>query len=428
MGMIRSSKLLVVFAVVFAVAVDGCKAEVTPAKRVRIFDVTKYGAKGDGKPIYDEDGESINGLKIVRAWIDACQYTKGPTKVLIPKGTFVVAQVYFSGPCKSHVTVELQGSIVPDPDITQFPNHELLNFQQVDGVTLTGPGYIDAKICGPPRRKGSNRDIDFFSLMPLIKFYNATNAVVDGINCANPAAFHVLVVLSRNITIKNVKFDADFLAPQSDTSGVYISNSKQVTVSNSFIRTGDNCIIIAPGSNQVNITGLTCSAGQGISIGADQFDSIAKDLDVKNVTVKNCTFKETTFGVSLFPRPQVHKTRVSNILFEDLLMDKVNHPIVIHQQMPPRHDNKTIQAKVKDVHIKSINGTTTSRVGVTISCNPKLPCEGIKVTDVHLKYVGKSSLRKVPSEISPKCSNPKVLFEGKHDHLSCASSIVKLGI
>ncbi|XP_074310416.1 exopolygalacturonase-like [Silene latifolia] len=427
MGMIASCKWLVVLVIIFALSFDGSEAAVTPAKRVRVFDVTKYGAKGDGKPVY-EDGDSINRLPIMKAWSAACEYTKGPAKVLIPNGTFVVAQVWFNGPCKSHVTVELQGTIVPDPDISQFPNAQLLFFQLIDGVTLTGSGFIDAKIRGPPKSQDPNRDIDFFNLMPLITFYNSTNAVVDGINCANPAAFHVLVVLSRNITIKNVRFDADFLAPQSDTSGVYISNSKQVTVSNSFIRTGDNCINIAPGSDQVNITGLTCSAGQGISIGADPFHGRAKDLDVKNVTVKNCTFKETTYGVSIFPRPQVHKTRVSNILFQDLLMDKVNHPIVIHQQMPPRHDNKTIQAKVKDVHIKSINGTTTSRVGVTVSCNPKLPCEGIEVTDVHLKYVGKSSLGKVSSDFSSKCSNPQVLLEGKHDLLSCASSIVKLGI
>ncbi|KAK9690787.1 hypothetical protein RND81_09G153900 [Saponaria officinalis] len=399
----RSGKLTVVFGVVLlalafshrATAARASPGRATAAESVRVFDVTKYGAKGDGKPHYDENDESINGLNVMGAWIDACKYEKGPSKVLIPNGTFVVAQVYFSGPCKSHVTVELHGSIVPDPDISQFPNAMLLNFQDVDGVTLTGPGFIDAIVRGPPKSEDSNREIDFFNLMPLIRFYNTTNAVVDGIHGKNPAAFHTLVVLSRNITIKNVRFDADFLAPQSDTSGVYISASTQVTVSDSFIRTGDNCIIIAPGSSHVHVNNVTCSAGQGISIGADPFDD--NTLDVKNVTVKNCTFKETTFGVSLFPRREAKQSTVSDIVFEDLVMEKVNHSVVIHQQMPPRGDKaptekRLIQAKVKKVHIKNINGTTTSRHGVTISCNPKLPCEGIQVTNVHLKYLSKSHL------------------------------------
>ncbi|KAL9238386.1 hypothetical protein vseg_012816 [Gypsophila vaccaria] len=393
-AVIRSGRLLFVFGVVLALAfgqrVAGARGRVgrvTAPESVRVFDVTDFGAKGDGKPIYDEDGESINGLKVMAAWRAACEYTKGPSKVLIPNGTFVVAQTHFSGPCKSHVIIELCGSIIPDPDVSQFPNALLLNVQEVDGVTLTGPGFIDASNRGAPRSKDSRRDIDFFELMPLITFYNATNAVVDGINCRNPAAFHVLVVLSRNITINNVRFDADYLAPQSDTSGVYISASTQVTVSNSFIRTGDNCIIVAPGSTQVHVNNVTCSAGQGISIGADP---ISDALDVKNVTVKNCTFKGTTFGASIFPRQEANPSKVSDIVFEDLVMEKVEHSVVIHQQMPPR-PNKSIQVKVENVHIKNIIGTTTSRHGVITSCNPKLPCEGIQVSDIHLKYLAKSS-------------------------------------
>ncbi|KAL9238387.1 hypothetical protein vseg_012816 [Gypsophila vaccaria] len=354
-AVIRSGRLLFVFGVVLALAfgqrVAGARGRVgrvTAPESVRVFDVTDFGAKGDGKPIYDEDGESINGLKVMAAWRAACEYTKGPSK---------------------------------------FPNALLLNVQEVDGVTLTGPGFIDASNRGAPRSKDSRRDIDFFELMPLITFYNATNAVVDGINCRNPAAFHVLVVLSRNITINNVRFDADYLAPQSDTSGVYISASTQVTVSNSFIRTGDNCIIVAPGSTQVHVNNVTCSAGQGISIGADP---ISDALDVKNVTVKNCTFKGTTFGASIFPRQEANPSKVSDIVFEDLVMEKVEHSVVIHQQMPPR-PNKSIQVKVENVHIKNIIGTTTSRHGVITSCNPKLPCEGIQVSDIHLKYLAKSS-------------------------------------
>uniref|UniRef100_A0A803LA13 Uncharacterized protein n=1 Tax=Chenopodium quinoa TaxID=63459 RepID=A0A803LA13_CHEQI len=315
-----------------------------------IFDVTKFDAKGNGKPEYTEDGENSNSLAFIQAWQKACN-SIGPSKLVIPKGTFVVAQVLFAGPCQSHVTVELHGTILADPDPSVFPNQELIVFQQVEGATFTGTGAINVN--QPPLAADPEKDFS-------IKFSNATSCVVDGIHSMNPSAFHLLVENSHNISIINTNFEATTVKPNTHSNAIYISGSSLVAVSNSRIKSGDDCITVSGGSSDISITGVTCVAGQGISVGA-QLDGFHPDYNVK----------------------------------------KPNY------------------AKITNVHFKNIRGTTTSNTPLSFACNKAAPCDGIEVVDVFLNIT--STIGKIANNIlSASCANAKVVFSGKHDGLNCA--------
>ncbi|XP_021763032.1 exopolygalacturonase-like [Chenopodium quinoa] len=379
-----------------------------------IFDVTKFDAKGNGKPEYTEDGENSNSLAFIQAWQKACN-SIGPSKLVIPKGTFVVAQVLFAGPCQSHVTVELHGTILADPDPSVFPNQELIVFQQVEGATFTGTGAINVN--QPPLAADPEKDFVFSEIMPSIKFSNATSCVVDGIHSMNPSAFHLLVENSHNISIINTNFEATTVKPNTHSNAIYISGSSLVAVSNSRIKSGDDCITVSGGSSDISITGVTCVAGQGISVGA-QLDGFHPDYNVKKVTVKSCTFKGTQFGARINPRPTDKPGEVSNIIFEDLTMDQTLNPIVIKQDYPPIPD-KPNYAKITNVHFKNIRGTTTSNTPLSFACNKAAPCDGIEVVDVFLNIT--STIGKIANNIlSASCANAKVVFSGKHDGLNCA--------
>ncbi|KAK2663000.1 hypothetical protein Ddye_001574 [Dipteronia dyeriana] len=67
-----------------------------------VFDVRKYVAKADGK--------SDISKALCSAFIDACACPT-PSKVLIPKGTFMFAQVSLEGPCKATVTIVVRGKL-----------------------------------------------------------------------------------------------------------------------------------------------------------------------------------------------------------------------------------------------------------------------------------------------------------------------------
>ncbi|KNA12651.1 hypothetical protein SOVF_124140 [Spinacia oleracea] len=407
---IKTKILFLVLGLVFCLY-EVTKVAATPGAS-SVFDVTKFGAKGNGKPEYTEDSEDANSLAFIQAWQKACN-SIGPSTLLIPKGTFVVAQVLFAGPCQSHVTVELQGNILADSDPSMFPNQELIVFQQVEGVTFTGVGSINvnqpAQPCDP------EKSFEFSEVMPSIKFSNATGCKMNGIHSMNPSAFHVLIENSHDISILNSKFEATTVKPNTHSNGVYISGSSLVSVTNSLIKTGDDCITVSGGSTDVTITGVTCVAGQGISVGA-QLDGFHPDYNVKGVKVKGCTFKGTTFGARINPRPADKPTQISNIIFEDLTMDQTVNPIAVKQNYPPAPE-KAILAKITDVHFKNIKGTTTTKAALSFACDKATSCEGIEVVDVLINFTETGKV--VQNVLSASCANAKVMFTGNDGGLNC---------
>ena len=80
----------------------------------------------------------------IQAWRAACD-SSGVTRVIIPKGNFVIGPVLFSGPCKSKVTVEIQGTVLANTDISLYPEPFVIMFENVNDVTLTGTGIVDGQ-------------------------------------------------------------------------------------------------------------------------------------------------------------------------------------------------------------------------------------------------------------------------------------------
>ncbi|KAE9451851.1 hypothetical protein C3L33_16248, partial [Rhododendron williamsianum] len=73
--------------------------------------------------------------------------------------------------------------------------------------------------------------------------------------------------------------------------------SSGVTVLNSRIATGDDCISIGPGSSNLWIENVACGPGHGISIGSLGWE--LQEPGVQNVTVKTVTFTSTSNGVRI---------------------------------------------------------------------------------------------------------------------------------
>lgn len=80
----------------------------------------------------------------IQAWKAACNGV-GATRVLIPKGSFVTGPVVFVGPCKAQVTVEIQGTWLANTDISLYNEPQVILFQNVDGLVITGTGVIDGQ-------------------------------------------------------------------------------------------------------------------------------------------------------------------------------------------------------------------------------------------------------------------------------------------
>ncbi|XP_074278994.1 exopolygalacturonase-like [Silene latifolia] len=383
-----------------------------------VFDVTKFGAKGDGKPVYNEDGESSVGMAFIQAWLKACN-SIGPATVLIPKGTYAVAQVIFNGPCQSSVTVELQGNIIADPDVSQFPNNQLLVFEEVEGAKLVGGGSIAAtRPSSQVTPMDPEKPFVYSELMPSVSLLKVVKFEMSGVRSLNPESFHVLVDNSHEVSITNVNFDSTNMRPVARSDAIFISMSSLVTVTNSQIKVGDACVTVSGGSKDVTISGLTCNYGHGIRVGAQAHET--PDYNVNKVKVTNCTFKATKSAVTINPRPQSALGQVSDINFEDLVMDQVHTALTIKQDYLSTPD-KPHNAKVSNIHFKNIKGTSIANIAVSFTCSKRTPCEGIEIADIDLKYTGQSLMGKLFSHMAI-CDNAKVAFIGKHDTLNCKSN------
>lgn len=82
----------------------------------------------------------------MKAWNAACNY-RGTSKLLIPGGTYMAGQVAFQGPCNSPnpVTVEVQGIIKAQTDISEYSSQEWFSFESINGLVVTGGGTFDGQ-------------------------------------------------------------------------------------------------------------------------------------------------------------------------------------------------------------------------------------------------------------------------------------------
>ncbi|GMQ08862.1 hypothetical protein CsSME_00052416 [Camellia sinensis var. sinensis] len=221
-----------------------------------VVDVTKFSAK--------PDGESNSAMAFIQACNAACKSSTGPSNLVIPPGRFMVGKTIFKGPYSSNpVTVEIQETILANSNMSEFGGRACLLFQDVDGLTVLGGGIFDGQ--GQSTWLYSNYRSPDNCNSPLsisIKVQKVTNAVIWDINLVNSKGFHMTITSCSNFVVERLNITASENSLNPDEK--HISCSDQVRVSNSIIRTSDDCISIGEGLSNVNISGITCGPGHGI--------------------------------------------------------------------------------------------------------------------------------------------------------------------
>lgn len=116
-----------------------------------------------------------------------------------------------------------------------------------------------------------NFDVDFNFLSKIIYIslilqtlgiYHSQNIVIRNLRSLNSQMFHILLYACTNAKLQGVSVSAPRLSPNTD--GIHLSSSTGVTILNSKISTGDDCISIGPGSSNVWIEKVVCGPGHGI--------------------------------------------------------------------------------------------------------------------------------------------------------------------
>lgn len=101
------------------------------------YNVVSFGAKPDGKTDATQ--------AFVKAWASACSSSAGASTIYVPKGRFLLKATVFRGPCKSRITVQIDGTLVAPLDYRALGNSGYwILFIQVNNVAVYG-GTLDAK-------------------------------------------------------------------------------------------------------------------------------------------------------------------------------------------------------------------------------------------------------------------------------------------
>eukprot|EP00253_Pinus_taeda_P022560 PITA_22560 len=363
-----------------------------------IFNVMDYGAHAGG---LKDDRTAF-----VKAWEAACNACSNAV-LRVPLGkTFLITPVTFSCDCKSHISVEISGTIIA-PKQSAWNSSELnqwIRFYGISGLTIEGGGVIDgqgqdwwSKSC-----KVHNQQAMTIS--------GCSNVLIKNLKFVNSQRMHLVVVDSSDIQLSGPQIQADEKSPNTD--GIHLQRVKNAQINNCVIETGDDCISISSGSSNINTKNITCGPGHGISIGS--LGNTGEEAKIDDIVVQNITFVGTSNGARI-KTWQGGSGYARNITFEDIIVHNVKNPIIIDQYYCDSASPCKIQqsaVQIQDITYRNIQGTSSTNVAVNISCSETVWCTGITLTNVEItsttankvKWVCANALGKAPgTTLPPSC-------------------------
>ncbi|KAL5580083.1 hypothetical protein UlMin_012525 [Ulmus minor] len=352
------------------------------AANITDYNVLSFGAK--------PNGVTDSTQAILKTWVAACASTDAAT-IYIPKGRYLLHPLAFEGEdCKSSdITFRIDGTLVAPADYRILGQAEnWLSFYRVNRVSIIG-GALDAKGASLWTCKAAG-GTNCPNGATTLSFSYSSNIKVIGLLSLNSQMFHIVVNHCQDVHMEGVKVIANGNSPNTD--GIHVQFSKNVTILNSSIQTGDDCISIGPGTQNLWIEHIACGPGHGISIG-----SLAKDLEeegVQNVTVKAAVFTGSQNGLRIKSWARPSKGFVQGIQFLNVVMRNVQNPVLIDQHYCPHNINcpKDVSGiKIKDVLYRNIRGTSATAVAIKFDCSARNPCTGIKLEDVNLSYLNQAA-------------------------------------
>ncbi|XP_021283060.1 polygalacturonase-like [Herrania umbratica] len=378
------------------------EVDIITSTSTKTVNVDDFGATGDGH----DDTQAFE-----KAWKEACS-SKGTVVLEVPEGkSYLLRPVRFSGPCKSNLTIQIYGTIEASDDRSDYKedSRHWLIFDNVHNLLVEGGGNINGngKIWWQNSCK-INKDLPCKDAPTALTFYKSKNLRVKDLNIQDAQQIHVSFDECTNVQASNLTVTAPEKSPNTD--GIHVTHTQNIQITNSVIGTGDDCISIVSGSQNVQAMDITCGPGHGISIGS--LGSRNSKAYVSGVTVDGAKLSGTTNGVRI-KTWQGGSGSASNIKFQNIEMVNVTYPIIINQNYcdqdkPCKEQSSAVQ--VKNVLYENIKGTSASEVAIKFDCSESHPCEGLVLQNVCLQEQGDETAKAVcnnvklsEEDVSPQC-------------------------
>ncbi|MFB9263014.1 glycoside hydrolase family 28 protein [Bradyrhizobium erythrophlei] len=243
----------------------------------------------------------------------------------------------------------------------------LISFSKTRGGGIYGGGIIDGQGGAPmvgstetwwqlarrAQNEGGNQNIP-----RLIQIDHAQDITFHGITLRNAANFHVAMNRVEGATFWGVTIDAP--ADARNTDGIDPGASQDVTITHSFIRTGDDNVAIKAGNNgstrHISIIDNYFGWGHGMSIGSEV------NSGVSDILVHGLTLDGTTSGLRI--KSDVSRGGlVERVTYENVCLRGNRWPIVFDTRYDPHAQGDSIPTYRQIVlrHVRGDKGALMMR-------------------------------------------------------------------
>jgi polygalacturonase len=308
-------------------------------------DVHAFGAAGDG---VTDDTAAIQ---------TAVNLLPENGRLYFPEGTYLTRPLSL----RSHMTLELAkgavllGSterekypilpgVIQDLDGRNIPIAGFEGIEQDCYQSLIQGSYVkDVQIVGEGKIDGNGQNGDWWkefknfpAKRPRAIFLNrCQDIVLHGITVANSPSWHIHPYFSQNISILNCFITAPKVSPNTDA--IDPESCDQVNIIGCRFSVGDDCIAIKSGkfdmamkyhvpADHHTVRNCLMEFGHGaMTLGSEL------SAGIRNVSVTQCLFRSTDRGLRIKTRRgRGRESIITNVIFDNIRMDKVKTPIVIN--------------------------------------------------------------------------------------------------
>jgi polygalacturonase len=291
-------------------SIDGILSQiVAPVFPDRTFDVTDYGAVGNG---------TILSTRAINDAITACSQAGGGM-VMVPPGNYLTGAIHL----KSNVNLHLSAGAILEFSqnhedylplvFTRWEGTECYNYSpfvyafEEENIAISGEGTLDGQAdasnwwhwkgawsrrtweIGPENQADATATLrqmaedgvsvedrlfgpGYYLRPQFIQFYKSRNILIEGITIINSPMWVIHPVMSENITISNISVISH--GPNND--GCNPESSRNILIQDSFFDTGDDCIAIKSGRN---------ADGRRLAVPSE------------NIIIRRCTMRDGHGGI-----------------------------------------------------------------------------------------------------------------------------------
>jgi Glycosyl hydrolases family 28/Pectate lyase superfamily protein len=395
---------------------------VPPVRAAPSFNILDFGAHNDG---------SAPATEAFRSAIQAAKAAGGGT-VLVPAGNYVTGPIELV----SNLVLDIgAGAVVrfPAMKLPFTPGREqgvecltpvpLVGGRNLENVTITGRGVLTTdnadwlrimsrsnpsgsdpgsafraaweRLLQSLERKTPATAAEYLAAAPelrpsFVRVMDSRNVLIEGVHFVGSSMWTIHLLYSDNVVVSNVIIET---YPGVHTDGISVDSSRNIRISNCYIDTGDDGIVLKSGKDadgrrvnrpteDVSISNCTVHHAHGaVTLGSETSGGI------RNIVASNITCDETLEGARIKSR-RGRGGVVENVRFENWTMRNVGTAIdvtnfyLMEGEVRAGEEPVSVRTPLfRDIAMShmTIRG---ARVAIDIQGLPEMPISGLRIRDV----------------------------------------------